>query len=57
MALENHLDSLKRKHAAMEAELHEESNRPMPDESKIAELKRAKLELKDKIAEAEGANA
>ena len=37
-------------HARLEAELQEELKRPMPDQNAIAEIKRAKLRVKDELA-------
>jgi hypothetical protein len=45
------IDTLKAKHAALEAAIEDESNRPLPDSSKIHELKRQKLKIKDEIAQ------
>jgi hypothetical protein len=45
------IDTLKAKHAALEAAIEDESNRPLPDASKIHELKRQKLKIKDEIAQ------
>jgi hypothetical protein len=50
MSIEDRLASLKNKHAAIEAQLDEESHRPHPDDKHIAELKRQKLRLKDEIS-------
>ncbi len=47
----NHADMLKKKHAAIEAELHEAGKAPAADEAKIAQLKREKLAIKDKLNE------
>ena len=49
MTLEGHLDALRRKHVALEAEIDAMLARPAPDESAISRLKREKLRLKDEI--------
>ena len=49
MATAERVETLKAKHAALEAALQEEHNRPHPDDVAIAELKRQKLKLKDTI--------
>jgi hypothetical protein len=49
MSVEDHIQSLKSKHAALEAEIEEESQRPRPDEIRLHELKREKLRIKDEI--------
>ena len=50
MPLQNHLTELERKHQALERELREASSRPAADETKVAELKRRKLALKDELS-------
>ncbi|MDZ7823108.1 MAG: DUF465 domain-containing protein [Ahrensia sp.] len=42
MTIENHLESLKRKHGTLEAEIANVSARPMPDQTRITMLKREK---------------
>ena len=49
MATVDRVETLKAKHAALDAALHSENTRPHPDDTAIAELKRQKLLLKDKI--------
>lgn len=44
------LDQLKRRHAALEAQIAEEEARPHPDDVKLATFKKQKLMLKDAIA-------
>jgi hypothetical protein len=51
MAMMLRVDDLKAKHAALEHQLEAEKKRPLPDEITIAELKRQKLRLKDRIAD------
>jgi hypothetical protein len=49
MSLLDRVQSLKAKHAALEAALDEETRRPLPDEASLAELKRKKLKIKDEL--------
>jgi hypothetical protein len=42
---------LKAKHAALEAAIEDETNRPLPDTTRIHDLKRQKLKIKDEIAQ------
>ncbi len=53
MAVSQRIESLKKRHAEIEAELHIEESRPAQDEIKINKLKREKLTLKDEIARLE----
>lgn len=50
MTLQNHLVELERKHDALERELQEAAVHPATDDTKVAELKRRKLQLKDELA-------
>ena len=49
MATVDRVETLKAKHAALDAALQAKTNRPHPNDSAIAELKRQKLRLKDTI--------
>lgn len=49
MSLLDRVQSLKAKHAALDAALDDEARRPAPDEVAIAELKRKKLKIKDEL--------
>ncbi|MBN9598120.1 MAG: DUF465 domain-containing protein [Afipia sp.] len=49
MAIEAHLVELERKHRSLENELHEALRHLSTDDSRIIELKRRKLVLKDEI--------
>lgn len=51
MAVEDRIRSLRDKHATLDHEIHNEITRAMPDGSKIAELKREKLRIKDTISQ------
>lgn len=50
MAFEDRIEALRMKHHALDEELDLENQRPAPDESAIAKLKREKLRLKDEIS-------
>ncbi|MCB5177251.1 MULTISPECIES: YdcH family protein [Microvirga] len=50
MALQNHLVELERKHRALEREIQDALNHPSMDDTRLVELKRRKLHLKDEIA-------
>ena len=45
-----HLASLSSKHAAIDAQLALEKQKPLPDSLRIARLKKEKLRLKEQIA-------
>jgi len=45
----SHVESLKAKHAGIDARLHEEQSRPAPDDAMIRQLKREKLRIKEEI--------
>lgn len=47
---EDQITVLKQKHASLESALSDESNRPRPDDSTLAHLKREKLAIKDRLA-------
>jgi hypothetical protein len=49
MAIQAHLVELERKHRNLENELHEALNHLSTDDTRIVELKRKKLVLKDEI--------
>lgn len=49
MSMQERLLSLKGKHAALDAELMTEQQRPMPNQSVCGRLKREKLRLKDQM--------
>ena len=49
MPLQNHLVELERKHQALEREIQDTLNRPSLDDTRLAQLKRRKLQLKDEI--------
>lgn len=47
--MDNHIEALKTKKAALETAINEEMARPLPDEVVLANLKRQKLKLKEEI--------
>jgi hypothetical protein len=49
MSSDDRVDALKAKHAALDAALDQETRRPNPDSSALAELKRQKLKIKDEL--------
>ncbi|HVT52154.1 MAG TPA: YdcH family protein [Dongiaceae bacterium] len=54
---EPHLESLKIKHADLEARIADEERRPHPDDDIIHDLKKQKLRIKDTLAVMERAPA
>jgi hypothetical protein len=50
MALENHIDSLKKRHARLDQMIHEEESHPACDDIRVHKLKSQKVALKDEIA-------
>lgn len=53
MSIPADIATLKRRHQALEREINAEQQHPSCDDSKIAELKRGKLLVKDQIARLE----
>ncbi len=49
MTLSAHVEELRRKHAALSAQVEEEQRHPGSDDLQIAELKKQKLRLKEEI--------
>lgn len=54
MTMQSHVAELERRHQALEKQLREEIIRPATDATRIADLKRRKLLLKDEIARCKG---
>lgn len=50
MTVEDRVSSLIAKHAKLEFEIQQETQRPLPDTGHLGELKREKLKIKDQIA-------
>lgn len=51
--METNIDELKRKHADLDSQLGEETQRPNPDQLIITQIKREKLKVKDALASME----
>ncbi len=49
MSLKAHIEELSEKHGALDTQIGREANRPSGNNLKIAEMKRQKLRLKEKI--------
>lgn len=49
MTIEAHIETLEKKHGALEAELHTAMLHPSTGDTTISELKRQKLKIKDEI--------
>jgi hypothetical protein len=53
MSLQDRIEALKEKHAALERAIDEENKRPLPNQDAIYDLKRQKLRIKDEIYQLE----
>ena len=53
MSLQDRIEALKGKHAALERALDEENSRPLPNQDMISDLKRQKLRIKDELYQLE----
>ena len=49
MSVQEHVDSLRNKHAHLEHLIDEELHRPMPDQSTVGRMKKEKLRIKEEI--------
>ena len=49
MPIEGHLSQLERKHRSLEVDIEAEMHRPSHDGIRLAEMKKQKLTLKDRI--------
>ena len=49
MSMQAHVTELERRHQALDKEIRDETSRPASNETRIADLKRRKLHLKDEI--------
>lgn len=49
MAMHQHMESLRSKHARLEQLIDEELHRPLPDQSTLQRLKKEKLRIKEEI--------
>ena len=52
-----HLASLNARHAALDASVDAETRRPMPDQARLARLKREKLRVKEEVEATRSAGA
>lgn len=50
MTMQDHVESLRSKHAVLEQQIDDEMHRPLPDQAILTRLKREKLRIKDEIA-------
>ncbi len=48
---------LEARHAALEQEIHDESRRPLPNQTHLTDLKRRKLQIKEQIERMSGVNS
>jgi hypothetical protein len=53
MSLQDRIEALKARHAALERALDEENSRPLPSQDTISDLKRQKLRIKDELYQLE----
>lgn len=53
MTATDRIDSLRSRHATLDAKLEDEERRPQPDDVTLHDLKRQKLAIKDEIARLE----
>ena len=51
-----HLASLNARHAALDASVAAEMRRPLPDQARLARLKREKLKVKEEVEAARAAS-
>ena len=51
MALSAHLEQLNNKHATLDERIIEELKHPAPDEIRLTELKKQKLQIKQKLSQ------
>lgn len=49
MSIEKHLLALKAKHESLDLAIEEENARPLPDQTKISDLKKKKLAIKEEM--------
>ena len=55
MSLQAHLDTLKERHASLDARIVDEDHRPRPDNDTLLRLKVEKLRLKEEMERLRGA--
>ncbi len=49
MSLQDRIESLKAKHAALDSAIVQEAQRPLPNNVAIADMKRQKLRIKEEL--------
>jgi hypothetical protein len=49
MSVASHIEHLTQRHHELETALHEETQRPVPDDKRLKTLKLEKLKIKDEI--------
>lgn len=49
MPIQEHVQSLRAKHAKLEELIADEMHRPLPDQTALAQLKKEKLKIKEQI--------
>ena len=49
MPIQEHVESLRAKHAKLEEMIADELHRPLPDQTALAQLKKEKLKIKEQI--------
>lgn len=54
MPVQEHVESLRSKHARLEELIEEELHRPLPDQGVISRLKKEKLKIKEEIERIRG---
>ena len=54
MALEQHIETLKKRHAELDTKIRAETARPLPDDLLLHHLKAEKLVVKDSISQLMG---
>jgi hypothetical protein len=54
MPMQEHVESLRSKHARLEELIEEELHRPLPDQGVISRLKKEKLRIKEEIERIRG---
>jgi hypothetical protein len=54
MPMQEHIESLRSKHARLEELIQEELHRPLPDQGVISRLKKEKLRIKEQIERIRG---
>jgi hypothetical protein len=47
--MDDHVDSLRSKHARLEQMIDDEQHRPLPDQTTVSRLKKEKLRIKEEI--------